>query len=163
MKTLAQLKRDAASGNMILTIIERFGGTDIPDRMKGPRKVVGQNTVSLKLLNNDGKESELRFGSASLIEYDDNTLTIYNPGFRDLNDKEREILRQAKEKADKYLADYPYGNTYWIRKSFIEKSDCPYLFGYEFKKGKKYDTSKEKIQDKAIKGEAILRYSVAMA
>lgn len=163
MKTLAQLKRDAASGNLVLTLMERYGNNEIPERMKGARKVVGVNTVAIKLLNNDGNESELRIDAASLVDYDDNSLTIYSPGFRELNEQEKAILKQAKEKADEYNAKYPYNDTYWIRRSFIEKSSCPYLMGSGFKKGKRYDCCREIVQDKAIKGDAILRYVVSMA
>lgn len=166
MKTLAQLKRDAATGRMILTLIERFGGSDekhIPDRMKGARKVIGLNTVALKLLNHDGKESELRYGAASLIEYDDDVLTVYNPGMRELTDQERDVLRQAQEKCNEYTAKYPYSDTYWIRKSFFEKSECPWMAGFEIIKGRKYDPCRNMVLDKAVKGDVILKYSVTMA
>lgn len=166
MKTLAQLKRDAASGNMILTLIERFGGSDeehIPERMKGARKVIGTNTVALKLLNHDGRESEMRFGAASLVEYTDNSLTIYNPGYRELSDHEKAILSEAERKVEEYKQKYPYNDTYWMKKSFFEKSDCPYLGCYETVKGCRYDRNRNMIQDKAIKGEAILKYTVSMA
>lgn len=166
MKTLAQLKRDAASGNMKLTLIERFGGTDeqhIPERMKGARSVVGVNTVALKMLNNDGKESELRFGAASLIEYDDDRLTIYNAGFRDLTDQEKEILNDEKRKEQEYKERNPYSDTYWMRKQFFANCPCPWLAGYETVKGCRYDICRNVVQDKAIKGDAILKYAVAMA
>lgn len=41
MKTLADLKRDAASGKLSLELIERFGqsGDDIKSTMRGIRKV----------------------------------------------------------------------------------------------------------------------------
>ena len=163
MKTLAQLKRDAASGNMILTLIERFGGTDFPDRLKGDRKVTGVNTVALKLTNKDGLESELRYNAASLIEYDDDHLTVYNPGYRELNDQEKSVLKQAQEKIEEYKAKYPYNDTYWIKRSTIEKSPCPWLSGSGVIKGKRFDVGRNMIQDRAIKGEAILKYNVSMA
>ena len=94
MKTLADLKRDAGSGKLSLELIERFGqtGNEIKSTMIGIRKVVGCNTVSLSLLNNDGNISELRFGSAKLIEYGDDTLTLYLAAHRELTEEEQKIL-----------------------------------------------------------------------
>ena len=94
MKTLADLKRDAASGRMCLEFIERYGltGDQIKSTMRGVRKVLGCNSVAISLLNNDGNISELRFGSAKLIEYDDETLTFYAAAHRELTEEEQANL-----------------------------------------------------------------------
>jgi len=164
MKTLAELKRDAQTGRMILTLTERYGSTDIIERLQGDRPVVGVNTVALKLMNKDGQTSELRLDNAKLTEYDGDTLTIYNPAYRDLTDNETKVLVSARAKRDEYDKQYPFGNGgYWLQKDYIAKSDCPWMEGYDFIKGKKYDQSRNKVVDKSIKGDAILRYKVTMA
>lgn len=77
MKTLAQFKRDAATGKMSLELLERFGNTDIPEHQKGIRKVVKTNTVGLQLANPNGQISYLDYLPASLTEYDRETLVMY--------------------------------------------------------------------------------------
>ena len=75
---LADLKRDAASGKIKLELVERYGktGEEIPERIRGIRTVSKINTVAIFLANADGVESELRFDSAKLVEYDGKSLTI---------------------------------------------------------------------------------------
>ena len=62
MKTLADLKRDAKSGNMSMEMLEWYGktGEDIKLILRGIRKVEGANSVALLLRNNEGNTSELR-------------------------------------------------------------------------------------------------------
>lgn len=168
MKTLAELKRDAASGNMSLELIERFGqtGEEIKSTMRGVRKVVGCNTVAISLLNHDGNISELRFGSAKLIEYDGDvqTLTIYAAGHRELTDEEQALLDEWKAIEDKYVKENPYSDTYWKHKSFFASSACPWLSGFETVRGKymEFVNGRNMIRDNAIKGEAVLKYKVHM-
>ena len=164
---MAQLKRDVLSGKMSLALIERFGGNDekhIPERMKGNRKVIGMNTVAIKLLNHDGKESELRLESASLTEYDGETLTIYNAGLREPTEQEKDTLNKANQIVKEYNEKYPFGNGgFWIKKEFFEKSDCPWMEGFKTIKGKRYEPCKDKVYDRKIKGDVILKYAVTMA
>ena len=82
MKTLAEFKRDAATGKMSLELVERFGSTDIIERLQGIRKISKVRTAAVILVNQNGAESELRFDSAKLVDYDGESLTIYNPGKR---------------------------------------------------------------------------------
>lgn len=82
MKTIAQLKRDAKSGEYKGRMIIRNGNYNIPERLNGWRKIVDSNTKSIFFLNNEGKKSELQLPKATLVEYTDNLLTIYNPGER---------------------------------------------------------------------------------
>lgn len=67
--TLKRLKEDAKSGKLSLEMVERNGSTkDIPNKLKGVRPVVDANTVSITLLNADGKKSALEIGRAALCE-----------------------------------------------------------------------------------------------
>jgi hypothetical protein len=49
MKTLAELKRDAKAGKISAILVERFGktGTDIPEMLRGKRKVIDANSVGI--------------------------------------------------------------------------------------------------------------------
>lgn len=160
--TLTQLKRDANSGKMSLEMIERYGKTDnFPDRLKGVRKVKKSNTVALILLNADGKESELRFDSAKLIDYTDNNLIIYAPAERDLTEEESKVLKEVERLEKEYYKENPYGEFYWHKKRYFENCSCPWMSGFETIRGKKYMYN-GKVMDNSIKGKAILKYNVYM-
>lgn len=161
MKTLAALKREAKTGNMYMMMIERYGSTEIIDRLKGVRPVIGCNTVSLKLRNQDGKESEMRLESAALTEYTGDTLIIYNAGRRDLTAEETAILRQAEAEKKRYQEQNPYSESFWHMKVWFKNCPFPYLAGYETVKGKRYEGGR--IIDNSIKGDAILKYKVVIA
>lgn len=146
-KSLAQLKRDADTGSMTLEIIERFGktGEDIPAAMRGIRKVIRSRSYGLDILNNDGRESTLRL-DAKLTDYDGDTLTVYNPLLRDLDDEEQALMAAAE------AMDYYKG------RSFLANSACPWLGAYELVRGR--ILSGGKITDYTQRGEIGLRYVV---
>ena len=164
MKTLVQLKQDAKSGRMSMEMIERYGayGEQIPEKLRGIRRVVGANTVALHLQNNDGNISELQVKCASLVEYDVDTLVVYEAGLRDLTDEERTILAEWKRIEDEHIKQNPFGDTYWKRKNYFATCTCPWLDGGDAVRGKRleYVCGTPKIRDNSIKGEAILKYRV---
>ena len=159
--TLAQFKRDAASGKIKLELVERYGktGEEIPERIRGIRTVSRINIVAIFLANENGVESELRFDSAKLIEYDGKSLTIYERGERDLTEQEKKILADWQKIEDEYSKQNPYGNAYWKEKDYFKRYPCPWLSGYETVRGKYYNY-KGKILDSQIRGNAILKYNV---
>lgn len=159
-KTLADLKRDAAACRIALEIVERFGDTGeaIPEKMRGIRRVVRVNTVGLFLLNSDGRESEMRFSAASLVDYDGETLTIYNPGKREPNAEEKAVLAEEKTLLESKQNSYDGG--FWAKKAFYAKCACPWMAGWDEIRGKKYETFSGLVRDSAIKGDPILRYKV---
>lgn len=161
MKTLADFKRDAASGKIKLELVERFGKTDneIPERCRGIRSIQKVNTVGITLETSDGLISELDFPAAKLIEYDGKTLTIYERGERDLTEQEREILADWQKIEEDYYKKNPYGEAYWKKKDYFKNCPCPWLNGYETTKGKYYNYN-GKILDNQIRGKAILKYKV---
>ena len=164
MKTLVQLKQDAKSGRMSMEMTERYGayGEQIPEKLRGIRRVVGANTVALHLQNNDGNISELQVKCASLVEYDADTLVVYEAGLRDLTDEERTILAEWKRIEDEHIKQNPFGDTYWKRKNYFATCTCPWLDGGDAVRGKRleYVCETPKIRDNSIKGEAILKYRV---
>jgi hypothetical protein len=110
MKTLAQLKRDSAKGNLYLEMYERNGKTDIHRSVSGKRRVVGVNTVGIKIMNNDGITSHLYLPVANLVEYTDTELIIYEAGFRELNKDELAVMAEWKtiEETEKYKKQFEY-------------------------------------------------------
>lgn len=161
MKTLADLKRDAASGKIKLELVERYGktGEEIPERIRGIRTVSKINTVAIFLANADGVESELRFVSSKLVEYDGKSLTIYERGERDLTEQEKKILADWQKIEDDYYKQNPHGDAYWKKKDYFKKCPCPWLAGYETVKGKYYNYN-GKVLDNQVRGNAILKYNV---
>jgi hypothetical protein len=167
MKTLAELKREAKTGNMYLEMVYRFG-SDIPEKLKGKRKVIGSNSVSISLLTTDGRKSELRLEKASLVEYDGDMLTIYGAGSRELNEKEQDIVNEWKKiTSTKEYKEKAYhdaisdgGITYWKEKKFFKDKGALYLMGCEKQKGLLYDFNAHLIIDESIKGKKELQYKV---
>jgi hypothetical protein len=168
MKTLADLKRDAKSGRISGEMVIRMGSTDIPETLKGRRKIVDANTVGIKFLNNNGKKSELRISCASLVEYDNDSLTIYSPALRELNDDEKQIMSQWQEIAntEEYQKQSEIdlltdgSSTYWKRKHFFVDKGYAYLLGHEKLRGMKYDYNTGMVKDDKIKGEIELQYKI---
>lgn len=147
MKTLADFKRDAASGKIKLEMVERYGktGEEIPERYRGIRAIQSVNTVGIMLEIADGLTSSLDFPPAKLIEYDGKSLTIYERGERDLTEQERKILADWQKIEDDYYKQNPYGDAYWKKKDYFKKCPCPWLAGYETVKGKYYNGNKTNI------------------
>lgn len=161
MKTLADFKRDVASGKIKLEMLERFGetGEAIPERCRGIRTVQKVNSVGIMLINAEGLTSELRFDSAKLVEYDGESLTIYARGERDLTEQERKILTDWQKIENDYYQRNPYGDAYWKKKDYFKSCPCPWLAGYETVRGKYYNYN-GKVLDNHVRGKAILKYRV---
>jgi len=170
IKTLAQLKRDAKSGKLTAKLVERFGKTDINENMSGWRKIVGANSNSIQLLTNDGRKAWLEIPCANLVEYTDNSLTVYAKGFRDLTADEQAFMNKWKSitDTDEYkkqseidmLSDG--STTFYQQKYFFIKGGYEYLLGFSNDKSKHYDYNTGKIKDNKVKGEIELRYEIKM-
>lgn len=159
MKTLAQLKRDAKAGNIETRMTYRYG-EEIPERLQGWRKLVNSNSVAIFFRNADGKESELRIRTAALVDYDENALTVYGIGQRELTDEERAALYEW-EAIEAGLTMWDSG--YWKKKDFFEKRGMEHLEGFEFVRGLKYDRNTGKVYDMQVRGDVELRYELRTA
>lgn len=160
--SLAELKRQARAGKIKFELTERFGktGEEIPDFCRGIRAVARVNTVAIILVTADGKESELRFNGAKLVEYDGKSLTIYAAGERDVTPEEQAVLNEAQKIRERHLKVNPYGNSdFWACKQYFENSPCPWMAGYETVRGKRYNYN-GKVVDNSVRGRAILRYTI---
>lgn len=159
MKTMAELKREANSGKMALELVERYGSTEIIDRLKGVRPVIKANSVGLILRNMDGQESHMDIKKASLMEYDGETLKVFTPGTRPLNSAEAATLEKAEKARKDYEACYNGADGYYIYKRTLKESPFPYLAG-DTMRGCRFDRYNNQIFDDTIKGNAILVYKV---
>lgn len=170
MKTLSDLKRDAKSGKLFGVMTVRCGSSDIPERLAAKRQIIDANSVAIFFMMADGKKSELRIDRASLLEYTEDSLTLYNAGFRDLNEQEQAILNEWKEIANKpenikqleidVLSD---GSTmFYKEKAFFHNKGFSYLMGLDEEKGLKYDFNTSKIRDKSIKGTISMQYKLVL-
>lgn len=168
-KTLAELKKDCKNG-LIEVEMQAAGmwANGLPERLKGWRRAIGANSVAVFFLNSEGKKSELQLSNASLIEYTENTLTVYKPGARDFTEDEKRILREWEKVTEtpeyKLQAErdiYTDGSTtYYKQKYFFKDRNAEYLLGYDWQAGKKYDYNTGRVLDKKIKGEPELVYNV---
>lgn len=78
-KTLSQLKKDAKSKEFQVKVIEFYGDKEaIPDKLQKWRDLTWQGN-GLKFIRNDGSESYEQIEYSSLIDYNDNILSLYNP------------------------------------------------------------------------------------
>lgn len=159
--TLAEFKRLAASGKISLELVERFGkiGEEIPENLRGKRKISKVNTVAVFLKNENGKESELAFKSAKLFECDGKFVTIYAAAQREPTAEEKAVLDTWQRVQAEYIAQNPYAETFWKMKDYFKNCSCPWMSGFdETIKGKRYQTWNGKVLDGSIKGEPILKY-----
>lgn len=163
MKTLTELKAIAKLNILEAELIYRFGD-EIPERLKGWRKIIGSNSVGIFLETSEGKKSELDLKTASLVEYGENLLTIYEAGERELDESEKALLGrwEAITKTDDYIKQSELdmltdgSTTYYKKKSFFD--NAKYMLGYDFHEGKKFNHNTSKMIDRKIKGRMILQY-----
>ncbi len=167
MKTKAEFMREAKTG-IKLTLV---GGANYewikekrPQNLR-PRAIVKvqTNAIYLEGEENNGAGSWLPIPAASLIEYDGNTLNIFNPAVREMNEEEKLNVKKAEEEKERYKKENPYSDGYWHMKSFYENCSTPWIYsGSDKIKGKRAAQGSDygKIIDDAIKGELCLSYAV---
>lgn len=162
MKTLADLKRDVQNKNLVFELVERYGSTgdDIPEKLRGKRKAIKTNTVGITLLNSHGEESELSFSTAKLMDYDGESLTVYEKGKRDLTAEEQSVLDTWTKIEMEYEKENPFGDSFWKRKEYFKNCSCPWMLGFNTVKGNRYLAWEHKVLDNQIRGEVILKYKI---
>lgn len=168
MKTKSEFMRDAKAGNIKLKLI---GGVNYewikkqrPQNLR-PRAIVKvqTNAVYLEGEENNGAGSYLSIPAASLIEYDGNTLNIYNAGIREMNEEEKKNAREADEERKRYAEEAPYSDGFWHMKDFYMNCSTPWIYYGNGKiKGKHAAQGSDfgKIIDDSIKGDLALMYEV---
>ena len=176
MKTLAELKRDAKAQKISLELMPVGIWKDgVADRVKGIRKVVSANSVGITLERADGKgRSECGIERAALIEYTDNSLKVFKPGYREPTLEEKRVLEEwdkiasTQEYQDRAWADAmtDCSCTFYEKKYFFTERNMEHLLGYETKHGCCLDFNLKNggeskyIRDDKIKCELELEYKV---
>lgn len=169
-KTLKELLQDANSGRLYLKMVIRSGTADIPERFSNYRKVLGHTNSVLRLDNGkndlgDTRPSQLDVKPASLVEYTDESLTVYKAGLRPLTRYEQGLLARwesVRDKEQERIDALSDGSvSYWQKIIFFKKNDAEYLLGYEWKSGKRYDITSGQVYDKKVKGAIDMQYLVA--
>ena len=161
--TLAQFKRDAATGRMGLQLLERYGKKVEEDYIC---PVIEVHQKFIKLRKKNGMESSLDLDYASLVEYDGEILKVYSIGLRELTDLEKSVMDGWKKITDtEEYKEQAYrdamtdgSSTYYKDKGYFMNSPCPYL--YLDDGDKKYDYNTGKVYDPKVKGQCMLVYRV---
>lgn len=146
--SIAQLKRDAKEGAIMAQMVIWHGkeitDADLPERLRGKRRIVGCNTVALMFENPTGeKPSELHIPRSNLMEYTKDSLTIYYPGYRRPNEEEQRVLDEwkqiesTKEYQERFTTDCltDGSSTYWQKVRFFKEHKMEYLMGFEKQNG----------------------------
>lgn len=176
-KTRADFIRDIKSGSIALetTFNYCYQNETLPERLTGIRKVSKVQTNGFYLMNDKTQRASwFDFPKASLMNYTDNSLTIYMAGYRSPNEHEKAILSEweniassqeyKKQSEIDLLTDG--SSTYWKKKSFFENRNALYLMGLDSQRGLKLDFNKlnsgdsDFIRDESIKGDIAFIYRV---
>ena len=162
-KTFADLKRDLTvnkSLKLIYPETHKFFGIE--------RYIIKNQTNGVYL----APEREAKKGSfmdlpvASLVEYDGETLSIFDIGQRDLTPGEKKLLdnkpSKRPENAKKIEIDLMTDSSqmFWTDKAYFRELDAEYLSGHDFHKGLRYDWNTGRVCDKKIKGKLCLQYKL---
>lgn len=124
-------------------------------------KVQG-NGVTLSPNKEDIKGSFMELPKASLVEYENDTIRIYDCALRELTEAEKSIM--ANEPKDEEQSDQDMmtdGNTmYYRREAYYKSKNADYLRGHDYQKGMRYSVNDKKVYDESIKGELSLEYKI---
>lgn len=155
--TLAQLKRDADAGILYLELLERGiqVGNEIPERLRGIARVTRSYSNGVYMQRCEGGESALEIRYASLIDYSNDHLTVYDAGVRSPTREELSVLAEYERlKSENTFSAKINANT------FINNSKYPWMRGLKEVRGKYYMPQHNLIRDSKIKGKVALKYKV---
>lgn len=173
MKTLADLKRQLVIGSS-LTLTSRYGQTE-GKNIGVKRFIVKKNTTGV-YLNEDKaavKGAFLDWPKASLLSFDNGTITIHISGKRPLTEEEQSIIknqpRDAKQEEIDMISDS--STMFYRRKVYFQQSGKEYLSGYKTQAGKRLKHGSKAtvedgtfsdwfIDDDDVKGEIGLTYTI---
>lgn len=165
MKTLTDLKRDIKIGDS-LVLVE---APNMPNHkyLNLPRYIVKIQTNAICL--NEDKEAKsgsyMDLPNAKLIEYDGETIKIFEPQNRPMTTEEKYIFdnmpskrpENAERVANDMLSDG--SSMYYADKKYLKDNGMEYLSGGETIRGL-YQNSDNTIRDEHLKGQLILSYKL---
>lgn len=121
---------------------------------------VQTNAVALLDPVKPGGKSWLFLPPASLLEYNQKTLRIYEPAYRFYNKKEIEASMLWESQRDPNAYELSTNAEFYREQAFWEKQGMEYMFGVERKNGMKKNGNLQLITDTHIKGNLSLEYEV---
>lgn len=161
MKTLADLKRNLKIG-VAMTMTKAEG----QNRLIGIKRYIVATQGNGIYLNAD-KEAKggsfLDFPKASLLEYDGETLKIFDAGYRDLTPEEQAILdnKPSKRAENQKQAEIDMmtdgSTTFYMDKAYFDEKDANWY--WRETKGLYY-VRNGKMRDASIKGTLCLAYKI---
>ncbi len=168
IKTFAQLKRDLQVGKKLTMTFNVLAESSeaIASRLNKPRFIVGTQTngITLSESKDAPKGSFLELPRASLVEYEDNTIKVYDPAIRDLTEQEKDILKnipsylpENKEQCERDIMT-DTNTTYWLDKRYTKEEDAEW--NWTTSKGLYYMRSEQKMRDASIKGDLSIVYTL---
>lgn len=168
MRTMSDLKRKLIIGAPI-KMVNYFGQTELETADERAKAKLGKVRYVVKVQTNgvyfsqnkeDKTGSYWEFPAASLIEVSDSGFKVYGVGERELNEKEKSIMANApKDEQQDYVDAISDGSTmYWRRKRYYEDAGFGYLYNSSWQKGLYYNSNKNIVLDKSIKGNLELEY-----
>lgn len=162
----SEFRKIAKEQELYLKLIWRFGvdlehGTEaevmtVPARLLGLRKIVAVRSreygFDLEVPNSPGKTSQLQVRRASHFEFSNGVLSVFQPGYRPLTDKELSKLREMEAQ----IQANPDISFWGIMQVLTPK----YKHLWYDRRKKSDDGSQELIFDKNVRGELALKYLV---
>ena len=88
---------------------------------------------------------------------------VKHPGYRALTYEERAVLEGEKALREDYQRRNPHSDPYWAVKRYYRDSACPWMYGMDTVRGKRYQRGEDRVRDAAVRGDVILRYRVLTA
>lgn len=167
MKTFADLKRALTVGRSITL-------TDAPAMpshkyINVPRFIIKTQTngVYLSTDKDSQKGSFMDLPRASLVDFDGDTISIYNVGERDLTEDEKRIMDNApsrrpenKEACERDVMT-DGSSMFYADRAYYKGLDAQYLEGFEVVRGLRFDFNRRKVNDEATKGTLQLKYKLS--
>lgn len=169
MKSFSQLLKDLQVGRQLVMTYNHLAQSSerLAKMLNVPRYITKKqsNGVSLNEEKDGTKGSSfLQLDRASLVEYDGETIKIYEEGIRDLTEEEENILKnlpskRAENKEAVYRDMMTDGNSmYWSDRYFTAQNNAEWYWTES--RGKYYLRGEHKMQDASIKGTLSLEYKL---
>ena len=157
--TLAQLKRDLKEGTE-LKVVSHFLRSEDIGTIKTVVKVQGNGIFTTK----EGTDQKvfLELPTASLLDYNGESFSIYERRERDLTESEQMLIDNMPSKRPENKARLEMeimtdtDGLYWKDKAYFAENDANWY--YETSKGKRH--SNGKMKDNSIKGQKLYTFSI---
>lgn len=168
-KTLADLKRDLKVGTKVVMTYHYWNDSERINKLLNQDRYVVKvksNGVEFNENKDATKGSFLDFPKATLLEYIDDTFTIYDTGTRPLTPKEQEVYdnmpsHRPENKEQCEIDMMSDGSTMFYRDNqWCKDNNMEYLRGHETVRGLRFDWNTKQIKDDTIKGEKMMVYKI---